>query len=52
MTIKGKAYIAGAYEHPLRKAPDTSTMQLHAQISHSDLQLTGHQFRLRRINRA
>ena len=33
MTIKGKAYIAGAYEHPLRKAPDTSTMQLHAQCA-------------------
>ena len=24
MTIKGKAYIAGAYEHPTRKAPDKS----------------------------
>src|SRR3954452_13865030 len=29
MSIKGKAYIMGAYEHPLRDAPDTSTPQLH-----------------------
>src|SRR5674476_641070 len=31
MSIKGKAYIAGAYEHPTRKAPDTSVAQLHAE---------------------
>ena len=31
MTIKGKAYIAGAYEHPTRKAPDKSVAQLHAE---------------------
>ncbi|MER2191723.1 MAG: thiolase domain-containing protein [Solibacillus sp.] len=29
MTINGVAYIAGAYEHPLRKAPDTSVAALH-----------------------
>ncbi len=31
MTIRGKAYIAGAYEHPTRKAPDKSVAQLHAE---------------------
>ena len=30
MSIKGRAYIAGAYEHPTRKAPDSSVAQLHA----------------------
>ena len=29
MTIHGAAYIAGAFEHPLRKAPDTSVSVLH-----------------------
>ncbi|WP_304170805.1 thiolase domain-containing protein [Phenylobacterium aquaticum] len=33
MSIKGKAYIMGAYEHPLRDAPDTSTPQLHAECA-------------------
>ncbi|WP_343712548.1 thiolase domain-containing protein [Inquilinus sp.] len=33
MTIKGKAYIAGAYEHPTRKAPDKSVAQLHAEVA-------------------
>ena len=33
MTIKGKACIAGAFEHPLRKAPDISTPELHAQCA-------------------
>ncbi len=31
MTIKGKAYIVGAYEHPTRRAPDKSVAQLHAE---------------------
>jgi acetyl-CoA C-acetyltransferase len=31
MSIRGKAYIAGAYEHPTRNAPDKSTPQLHAE---------------------
>jgi len=31
MTIKGKAYIAGVYEHPTRKAIDQSLAQLHAE---------------------
>jgi acetyl-CoA C-acetyltransferase len=33
MSIKGRAYIAGAYEHPTRKAPDTSLAQLHAEVA-------------------
>ena len=31
MSIKGQAYIVGAYEHPTRKAPDKSVAQLHAE---------------------
>ena len=37
MSIKGKAYIAGAYEHPLRDAPNVSTAQLHAQCARGAL---------------
>jgi len=33
MTIRNKAYIVGAYEHPTRKAPDKSTAQLHAECA-------------------
>ncbi|WP_304187136.1 thiolase domain-containing protein [Phenylobacterium aquaticum] len=33
MSIKGKAYIMGAYEHPLRDAPTKSTPQLHAECA-------------------
>jgi acetyl-CoA acetyltransferase len=33
MSIKGKAYIAGAYEHPTRHAPDKSVAQLHAEVA-------------------
>ena len=33
MTIKGKAYIAGAYEHPTRLAKDKSVAQLHAEVA-------------------
>ncbi len=33
MSIKGKAYIAGIYEHPTRHAPDKSTAQLHAECA-------------------
>jgi acetyl-CoA C-acetyltransferase len=29
MSLKGKAYIAGIYEHPVRKAPNLSTPQIH-----------------------
>ena len=31
MSINGKAYIAGVYEHPTRKATDKSLAQLHAE---------------------
>ena len=37
MTIKGKACIAGAFEHPARKAPDKSTAQLHAEVANGAL---------------
>ena len=33
MTIKGKAYIAGAFEHPTRKAPDKNVAQLHTEVA-------------------
>jgi acetyl-CoA C-acetyltransferase len=33
MTIKDKAYIVGAYEHPTRKAPDKTVAQLHAEVA-------------------
>jgi acetyl-CoA C-acetyltransferase len=29
MSIRGKAYVAGAFEHPTRDAPDKTTAQLH-----------------------
>jgi acetyl-CoA C-acetyltransferase len=37
MTIRGKAYIAGAYEHPTRRAPDKSLAQLHAEVARGAL---------------
>lgn len=33
MSIKGKAFIIGAYEHPTRHAGDTSLAQLHAEAA-------------------
>src|SRR5215471_16353129 len=33
MTIRNKAYIMGAFEHPTREAPDKSTAQLHAECA-------------------
>ena len=33
MSIRGKAFIAGAYEHPLRNIPDRSTAQVHAEVA-------------------
>ncbi len=33
MTIRGKAAIVGAYEHPTRKAPDKSVAQLHMECA-------------------
>ena len=37
MTISGKACIAGAYEHPTRKAPDKTVAQLHAECAQGAL---------------
>jgi acetyl-CoA C-acetyltransferase len=31
MSIKGRAYVMGAFEHPTREAPDKSVPQLHAE---------------------
>ena len=44
MSIKGKAYIVGAYEHPLRDAPNVSTAQLHAQCAKGALADAGLSF--------
>ncbi|NLN67080.1 MAG: thiolase domain-containing protein [Alcaligenaceae bacterium] len=41
MTIKNKAYIIGAYEHPTRFAPDKSVAQLHAESALGALQDAG-----------
>src|SRR5437763_8144440 len=37
MSIKGKAYIVGIYEHPTRKADDKSLFQLHAECAQGAL---------------
>ncbi|WP_061956899.1 thiolase domain-containing protein [Cupriavidus pauculus] len=41
MTINGKAYIVGAYEHPTRKAPDKTVAQLHAESAKGALEDAG-----------
>jgi acetyl-CoA C-acetyltransferase len=41
MSLKGKAYIAGAFEHPTRKAPDKSVAQLHAECARGALEDAG-----------
>ena len=41
ISIKGKAYIVGAYEHPLRKAPDKSVAQLHAEVAKGAIEDAG-----------
>jgi len=33
MTVKGRAYIAGIFEHPTRLAPDKTVAQLHAEVA-------------------
>ncbi|KYH24978.1 acetyl-CoA acetyltransferase [Halalkalicoccus paucihalophilus] len=33
MAITEPVYVAGAFEHPTREAPDKSTMQLHAEVA-------------------
>ena len=32
MSIRGKAFIAGVYEHPGRHLPDQSLMEIHARV--------------------
>lgn len=41
MSLNGKAYIAGAFEHPTRKAIDKSLPQLHADVAHGALEDAG-----------
>jgi acetyl-CoA C-acetyltransferase len=33
VTLRGKAFIAGAYEHPGRELPDVSLAQIHAEVA-------------------
>jgi acetyl-CoA C-acetyltransferase len=41
MSINGKAYVVGAYEHPLRKAPHHSVARLHADVALGALEDAG-----------
>ncbi|MBI3516977.1 MAG: thiolase domain-containing protein [Proteobacteria bacterium] len=41
MTIKGKAFIAGIFEHPTRKADDKTLAQLHAEVAKGALDDAG-----------
>ena len=41
MSIRGEAYISGAFEHPTREAPDKSTAQLHAEVAKGALEDAG-----------
>ena len=41
MSLKGAAYIAGAWEHPTRKAPDKSIALLHAECAKGALEDAG-----------
>ena len=41
MSINGKAYIVGAYEHPTRKALDKSVAQIHAESAKGALEDAG-----------
>jgi len=41
MSIKGKAYIVGIYEHPTRKADDKSLAQLHAESAKGAIEDAG-----------
>src|SRR5438067_7654502 len=41
LSIKGKAYLAGIYEHPTRHAPDKSVAQLHAEVAKGALEDAG-----------
>src|SRR6202165_3826238 len=41
MSLKGKAYVAGIYEHPTRRADDKSPAQLHAEVAKGALEDAG-----------
>jgi len=41
MSIRGKAYIVGAFEHPTRLAPDKSIAHLHAEVARGALEDAG-----------
>ncbi|HEY1928663.1 MAG TPA: thiolase domain-containing protein [Caulobacteraceae bacterium] len=41
MSIKGKAYVVGAWEHPRREIPDLSTAQVHAECARGALEDAG-----------
>src|SRR6201996_843186 len=41
MSLNGKAYIAGIYEHPTRKADNKSLAQLHAEVAKGALEDAG-----------
>ncbi len=41
MTLRGQAYIAGAYEHPTRHAADKSLPELHAEVAKGALEDAG-----------
>ena len=41
MSIKGKAYLVGAFEHPTRKAENKSVAQLHAEVAKGALEDAG-----------
>jgi acetyl-CoA C-acetyltransferase len=45
MGISGAAYIAGAYEHPLRVIPDKSVAQVHAEVAAGALADAGLEFK-------
>ena len=44
MSLKGKAYVMGVYEHPTRDAPDKTTAQLHAESAKGALEDAGLSF--------
>ncbi len=41
MTLNGKAFIVGAYEHPTRQADDLSVVRLHADVARGALEDAG-----------
>ncbi|MET0183686.1 MAG: thiolase domain-containing protein [Caulobacterales bacterium] len=44
MSLNGKAYIVGAYEHPTRNAPDKTLQQLHMECARGALEDAGLSF--------